>query len=908
MKQSEKNIDTMSGRLFDILPGMFILYDRHANILDIRHPDTDLTVGSGVRNSDIQPIPELSEQIRKRIETVCEAGQGDQFLYTRKMADGNEKVFDVFLTAADEECILAEVRHIPERSFAKLESNHFHRFFAQVLDNIAIPVSVKSMDTGHYVYWSKKAEMFGRTAGEMVGGTEELYMPAEQARSVQELDRRLAEGENKQYYGIERYVTHDGREHTFVVTRTLFTFGEEKLILNSALDISELNETKTSLMNTKNELANRNMILTSVLNLADVVPWGCDLGARIFYCDYNLYHPEDATGPDNQGRYVIPMSRYFAAIHPDFRKDAVRMICELAKGQREQIHETYLVHWFNSREWEWVRMQSSISKRASDGRPLQLLGSAQRVTEQKRTELELRQAKEDLDVKNLTLSSVLGIAHILPWTGDMEAGFFYCDHALHHHEDSPEPDAGGRYTIPLKAHFERIRLDYRTHVYDLYVELVEGHAAEFHEVYPILWNNDREYEWLEMQASIHRRNEQGAVTELIGSARVVTSQRQIEESLRAAKEQAERSNSFKSAFLANMSHEIRTPLNAIVGFSELLAETEDPADKKEYLDIIHNSNALLLQLVADILDLSKIEAGTLEFTFADHDLNAMMEELEQTARMKVDNPDIEVACIDNTAGCMIYTDRGRLLQVLNNFIGNAAKFTQKGYIHFGFKKQVDGRWYFYVEDTGCGVPADKVDHVFDRFVKLDKEAKGTGLGLAISKSIVERLNGEIGVFSAEGQGSTFWFVLPVGSVTTKNHVRGTGDIPSATSVMEKGKGPATILIAEDDPANYKLFEAMLKKQYTLLHAWNGREAVEMYREHRPDMILMDIKMPEMDGYEATAEIRKFAGNVPIVAVTAFAYPDDMRKIISSGFNGCLPKPVNADKLKKKISEMCGRPQ
>jgi hypothetical protein len=351
-----------------------------------------------------------------------------------------------------------------------------------------------------------------------------------------------------------------------------------------------------------------------------------------------------------------------------------------------------------------------------------------------------------------------------------------------------------------------------------------------------------------------------------------------------------------------MSHEIRTPLNAIVGFSELLAQTDEPEEKEEYLSIIHNSNTMLLQLIADILDLSKIEAGTLEFTFAEYDLNAIMEELEHTTRMKVDNPAIEIACTNHTRGCTIHTDRNRLMQVLHNFIGNSAKFTQKGHIHFGYRKQNDGRWYFYVEDTGCGIQADKVGSVFDRFVKLDQEAKGTGLGLAISKSIVERLGGEIGVFSAEGQGSTFWFLLPVDSVTQSDYTKETyNGLPKSSCPKQSS---ATILVAEDDLANYKLFEAMLKNNYKLIHAWDGSQAIEMYREYKPDIILMDIKMPKMDGYQATAAIREISTDVPIVAVTTFAYPDDMRKILSSGFNGCLPKPVSADKLKKKISELC----
>ena len=265
----------------------------------------------------------------------------------------------------------------------------------------------------------------------------------------------------------------------------------------------------------------------------------------------------------------------------------------------------------------------------------------------------------------------------------------------------------------------------------------------------------------------------------------------MEESLRIAKEEAERSNTLKSAFLANMSHEIRTPLNAIVGFSELLADAQDEEEKKEYLNIIKNSNALLLQLVGDILDLSKIEAGTLEFSFADHDLSEIMEELERTARMKISDPAIEVACKERMPGCTIHTDRGRLSQVMHNFINNAAKFTGQGHIHFGYRKLPDDRWYFYVEDTGCGIPSDKIDNIFERFVKLDAKAKGTGLGLAISKSIIERLGGEIGVTSVNGEGSTFWFRLPAGCVTTSGS--------AAEAIESPPESPCCLLYTSPSP-------------------------------------------------------------------------------------------------------------
>ena len=242
----------------------------------------------------------------------------------------------------------------------------------------------------------------------------------------------------------------------------------------------------------------------------------------------------------------------------------------------------------------------------------------------------------------------------------------------------------------------------------------------------------------------------------------ITRLKKAEAELNRAREKAENADRSKSAFLANMSHEIRTPLNAIVGFSELLASASTEEEKAQFLEIVHSNNELLQQLIADILDLSKIEAGTLEFTFSEVDVNQLMFDIEQLFRMRLEDKSAVIQIIRQTPPdeCVMYTDRNRLQQVVSNFMTNAVKFTDEGSITFGYNRCAEGL-YFYVKDTGSGIPEDKVNHIFERFVRVEQNKKGTGLGLAICEMIIRKLGGKIGVESEYGKGSTFWFTLPI---------------------------------------------------------------------------------------------------------------------------------------------------
>lgn len=372
----------------------------------------------------------------------------------------------------------------------------------------------------------------------------------------------------------------------------------------------------------------------------------------------------------------------------------------------------------------------------------------------------------------------------------------------------------------------------------------------------------------------------------------VTEQRQNELDLIKARE----ADKMKNAFIANMSHEIRTPLNAIVGFSRLITETDNDSEQQEYLTIIDNNSSLLLQLINDILDFAKIESGTLNYNISYVDLKDICHEVYVSQSLKMTS---DVALLyngDMLPSVRLQTDAQRVEQVLLNLLSNAIKCTNQGFISLSYKLE-DGFVRISVTDTGIGIAREKQNAIFDRFVKLDEFRQGTGLGLSICKMIIEKLGGEIGVESEQGKGSCFWFTLPLSVPLVFPNEE---DDNISDNIPEALPGQYTLLVAEDVLENYLLLQAVLKQQYRLIYATNGRQAVQMFKKYEPDLILMDIKMPVMDGFAATREIRELSSDVPVMALSAFAYDKEKEKAKECHFNDYLVKPVDIPLLKYKI--------
>jgi signal transduction histidine kinase/CheY-like chemotaxis protein len=416
--------------------------------------------------------------------------------------------------------------------------------------------------------------------------------------------------------------------------------------------------------------------------------------------------------------------------------------------------------------------------------------------------------------------------------------------------------------------------------------------------------------WVDDFTSI-LRNENGDITHYLGYIVDITEHKQVEEELIKAKERAEESDRLKTAFLHNISHEIRSPMNGILGFTNLLLEPGLTGEEQhEYIDIIKNSGDRMLNTINDLMDISLIESGQVKVAASDINVNEQIEYLYTFFKPEAEKKGIQLSFKNllPPREANIKTDPEKIYAILINLIKNAIKFTNDGSIEFGYNKKTDSEsaeLEFFVKDTGIGIPKNWQQAIFDRFVQADlslsKKYEGSGLGLSISKAYIEMLGGKIWVESIEGEGSVFYFTIPYStskSETTKNN-EAELDTKSEHEVKK-----LKILIAEDEEFADLYLTKLLKDYYKkAFHAKTGIEAVDISRNNPDiDLILMDIKMPEMNGYEATRKIREFNKNVIIIAQTAYALTGNRDKAIKAGCNDYIPKPIEKDKLKKIIEK------
>lgn len=406
----------------------------------------------------------------------------------------------------------------------------------------------------------------------------------------------------------------------------------------------------------------------------------------------------------------------------------------------------------------------------------------------------------------------------------------------------------------------------------------------------------------------------GTVTNFVAVKENITGSRQLMEDLLKAKEKAEESDKLKTAFLANMSHEIRTPMNGILGFAELLKEPGLTIDEQQkYIRIIERSGVRMLNIINNIVDISKIEAGLMDIKIQESDINEQIDYIYTFFKPEVEAKGMHLLHkegLPKNEACIL-TDREKLFAILTNLVKNAIKYSENGFIEFGYvssggSNEQPDLLTFYVKDTGIGIHKDKIDIIFDRFRQVsegsNRNYEGVGLGLSITKAYVEMLGGKIWVESEEGLGSCFYFTLPY---KTNTEIYAGKQKRKSSSVKNDGKSVnLKILIAEDDETAESLLSISLQPfSSSMLVAHTGAEAVELCRNHPDiDMILMDIRMPGMNGYEATEEIRKFNQQVIIIAQTAYGLSSDRKNSIDAGCNEHISKPISKEDLQELIQK------
>lgn len=370
--------------------------------------------------------------------------------------------------------------------------------------------------------------------------------------------------------------------------------------------------------------------------------------------------------------------------------------------------------------------------------------------------------------------------------------------------------------------------------------------------------------------------------------------------LEIAKEKAEKSNKLKSAFLANLSHEIRTPMNAIIGFSNLItSNSQSDEDKKQYAEVIERSSKQLLNIINDVLDISKLQSGDVNLAIRSVNINNLLFNVTQAHQIQAEHKGLRLLVRYSISDddCNVETDEDKLEQVLNHLINNAIKFTDKGGIEVTYEAK-DEMIEFSIKDSGIGIPEDAYDEIFESFSQVEdfltRKHEGTGLGLTISKALIEVLGGKIWYESEKDKGSIFSFSIPYEKTLEKPM-----EIVKDSDFIFEGR---TILIAEDDEDNLMLSKMLLRKtKCNLLVARNGQEAVDaIHSGEKIDLILMDLRMPLMDGYQAAEIIKKQNPKIPIIAQSAHFYDEEIRKVMDYGFDGNISKPINKDELFEKL--------
>lgn len=572
-------------------------------------------------------------------------------------------------------------------------------------------------------------------------------------------------------------------------------------------------------------------------------------------------------------------------IHPDYSQEINNYFIEEAKNKKKNFTKEYKIIKQDTGVVRWIIGRGEFNW--GDGElPVSLIGIFQDITDRKNAEEELRQSNKKI---NTIINNFRGV--IFSCRNDKDWTMKYISDGIYELSGYRPED----FIDNKRTSFNNLIYNPdRARVWKEIQESLKEESSYTIEFRIRTSTGDIKWVWEHGRASFdeHDMYIEGFITD-------ITDRKHVEEELIRAKEKAEESDRLKTAFLHNISHEIRTPMNAIVGFTTLLDVPDiNEETRHQYMDIIFQSSNQLLSIITDIVDISNIEVGHIKLSAGAVNINTLIKNLYDQFSIRANQQGIKLFFRNTLSddASFIKTDSTKLMQVLANLINNALKFTPSGSIEFGYNLR-DNDVEFFIKDTGIGIDEDNFEKIFNRFYQIDnalsKQFSGTGLGLAISKAYVELMNGRIWLTSKPGKGTTFFFTIPYDNPERQI----VASVENNEKKMSKVKGK-TILVAEDDRINFLLIREILSKTgVSIIWASNGEEAVEVCRNNQDiDIILMDIKMPLLDGYEAQKIIKTFRPSIPVVALTAYAQESDREKSLAEGCVDHINKPIDRTQL------------
>lgn len=731
-------------------------------------------------------------------------------------------------------------------------------------------ISLTSLNQGRYIdVNSGFTQITGYAAEEIIGKTSveiNIWCDYEARRKL--LETIQANGYVINYEA--QFRMKQGEIFTGLMSAAIMKINEEDVLLSITKNITDLKNIQSDLVKSKQSLQ---------LALE---------GGGLGMWDWNIHTNKvifSQLVADMLGYELSELEPVFdfwkSLIHPDDVDGVMKSLQLHLDGMTEHYEHEYRVVARDG-NWKWISDRGKVLEWDDKDRPLRALGTHLDITERKLSEektAKLHKAVEKSPVSIVITDKTGSIEYVNPEFSRLTGYSF--------------EEAIGKKTNILQSGWHSDEF-----YHNLWSTINRGDVwfGEF-----LNRKKDNTTYWEKANIS-SIKNENGEITHFVAVKEDVTEMKLMVEDLQRAKEKAEESDRLKSAFLANMSHEIRTPMNGILGFTNLLKETLLTEEKKlEYLNIIEKSGARMLNLINDLIDISRIEAGETEVFNSSTILNELLEEVYNFFKPEADKKGIELGLNNTLYEKMINfsIDREKLFAVLSNLVKNAVKYSDRGEIELGCRLY-KRRLLFYVKDTGIGIPEEKQKLIFNRFIQADENIKkayeGSGLGLAISKAYVEMMGGEIWLDSEPGKGSIFYFTIPYAPLNQKPISENL--LNETTSMVESRLKNVSILIADDDQ-NSKIYlnDILSDICNKVFQVSDGSAAVKIIRENPDiDIVLMDVKMPVMDGYEACRKIRKFNSDIIIVAQTAYAVSGEEEKAKSAGCNDFLTKPINKKQL------------